>query len=770
MSQYYSLPVVSTGKQGIEMQEMNPELNDHNWSLEATNVINFHALASFPCALPDDHIQNWENDELHHLADQPARPATSGYISGYGDRPITSGTQMTFASDAASFLSDSIAQHDRVTLPYTSDFAISGNADVGNIYCEYPTAVVGEGKQLQGQTHDLQFCQPPFETNPESSFRDLGFGAGMIDGTRGFNGSDANTTCNVTDASIANMESACEQFGLLVPGDQGQVYQNDGSMDMGGTLEPAHNPSFTLTYPTTPDAFDPFCSVAQMQAQEPNTGLESTNPDMSIYEQSLGLMQGYARLTPDSVLDPSLSMPPDFSQPEYGFSGDMLDAPSAFPQLPEQEFTQSSDYDFTSARPSGSREYRSFSLPSAPYEYARTTSSARPDFSQFEALASELPPQSPLWRCSVSVQPNASIQSATTGITMASTAASVEPRSRPATAIGLGTGHSISPSLDTEEAKQEQREKHHQQTRARKESKLKNRMMRRASEQVAQAANLRIAPKSKMALGDNAQGGGDVSRPTSQGQQVEASGEDSNQQPTKVVENSSTQPMVNDASTPRILTCDTPSGPRKYAAISRAARTVCPSTRPKRPCPYANCSNVNGFSGDHELRRHIIREHSNRRPVWVLVDISPDKSVLSNCKKCLSGKRYNAVYNAAEHLRRHLVKKDKLQKTQKAQAKLPLKTLQPWMRMYEEINIGDGRPILVEVHAKNKGHDEHKHEPGEHHKQETETLKIEDDEMLPNTGCDAMAKSDIRRFAPSPSPSPPLSVASSYHSAPSPQD
>ena len=98
-----------------------------------------------------------------------------------------------------------------------------------------------------------------------------------------------------------------------------------------------------------------------------------------------------------------------------------------------------------------------------------------------------------------------------------------------------------------------------------------------------------------------------------------------------------------------------------------------------------------GFRREHDLRRHTERFHTIIRKAYQCVDISPDKKFLAKCKACTSGKKYNAYYNAAAHLRRSHFnpRMNKASKTEPRRGRSggldpPLEVLMTWMKEVEE--------------------------------------------------------------------------------------
>lgn len=110
-----------------------------------------------------------------------------------------------------------------------------------------------------------------------------------------------------------------------------------------------------------------------------------------------------------------------------------------------------------------------------------------------------------------------------------------------------------------------------------------------------------------------------------------------------------------------------------------------------------------GFRGEHELRRHNDRKHTEVRKAWICVDISINKKFLANCKKCANGKKYNVYYNAAAHLRRaHFNPKPKGGKGKKEKRggkgggdQPSMDSLKMWMKEIEE-DVRDNLPPRLE--------------------------------------------------------------------------
>ena len=160
-----------------------------------------------------------------------------------------------------------------------------------------------------------------------------------------------------------------------------------------------------------------------------------------------------------------------------------------------------------------------------------------------------------------------------------------------------------------------------------------------------------------------------------------------------------------DVPEPKIIAVQAEDGTVKHKAeISRQVRQ--PQQRKTTFCSFCN-DQPQGFHGDHELRRHIDRHHSQIRKVWICKDASADGAFLSNCKACRNGKTYGANYNAAAHLRRahfNPCKNRRGGRGKKSENRggmgggnwPPMEELKNWMYERFEVNVG-GRVVIQEI-------------------------------------------------------------------------
>ena len=156
---------------------------------------------------------------------------------------------------------------------------------------------------------------------------------------------------------------------------------------------------------------------------------------------------------------------------------------------------------------------------------------------------------------------------------------------------------------------------------------------------------------------------------------------------------------------PKIVTVQAEDGTvRHKAEITRTTRQQPP--RKTTFCQFCN-EQPQGFHGEHELRRHIDRHHTQVRKVWICKDASEDGKFLSSCKACRNRKTYGANYNAAAHLRRahfNPCKNRRGGRGKKSENRggmgggnyPSMEVLKDWMYEELELNIG-GRVIHQEI-------------------------------------------------------------------------
>jgi hypothetical protein len=163
-------------------------------------------------------------------------------------------------------------------------------------------------------------------------------------------------------------------------------------------------------------------------------------------------------------------------------------------------------------------------------------------------------------------------------------------------------------------------------------------------------------------------------------------------------------PMSRDNSSQSMNRLDSKDGSSDKLAIASKVATYQRPKHDRVKCKLCD-SQQDGFRGEHELRRHVDREHKSLVKKWVCEEpkdgLQHPKPVLplSRCKAChQQKKKYGAYYNAAAHLRRAHFKPKKPTRT-KSNTKVedvekrggkgggdwpPMSELKYWMKEVEE--------------------------------------------------------------------------------------